>query len=322
MSALLKKLCIVLMVGTLAGGCATSGQWDQEGGYFKDFRTFHATGEIDYGNIADSYSADLVIYIADNQYSVMKELIQDFQKASPHVKTIYVETLPPEQILNQQILKQGKVNGEKTNQTPDLFGSISAEHLQILKTQERMETYMIYAHNKLELMVAKGNPKNIKGPEDLVRDDVVQSHPNPVTEGIFKFYGSQMLKDLGIYEQVTGNADCKKCWAVPGKTWLTQRYQEETPQRIENGKADVGLVWATDVVVAKSQGRNIDGVPIAAPHNKADKVAYVIGILKDAKNPANAQLYINYLRTRRAQQIYGKYGFVGASEQELEPQPF
>jgi ABC-type molybdate transport system substrate-binding protein len=320
-SALLKKLCIVLAVGAVAGGCATSGRWDQEVGYFKDFRTFHATGEIDYGNIADSYNADLVMYIADDQYPVVKELIQDFQKASPNVKTIYVETLPPEQILHQQILKQGRVNGEKTNQTPDLFGSVTIEHLQMLKTQERMENYLIYAHNKLELMVAKGNPKKIKGPEDLVRDDLLQSHPNPVSERIFKAYGSEMLQDLGIYEQVTGNASCRKCWAVPGKTWFTRHYQRETPQRIENGQADVGIVWATDVVETKSQGRNITGVPITAPYNKADKVAYVIGVLKDAKNPSNAQLYLNYLRTRRAQQIYGKYGFVSASEQELEPQP-
>lgn len=33
-------------------------------------------------------------------------------------------------------------------------------------------------------MVAKGNPKGITGPQDLSRDDQVQSHPNPLTEGI------------------------------------------------------------------------------------------------------------------------------------------
>ena len=53
-----------------------------------------------------------------------------------------------------------------------------------------MKDHMVYTHNKLELMVAKGNPKNIRGAKDLGRDDLVQSHPNPLTEGIFKFYGT------------------------------------------------------------------------------------------------------------------------------------
>lgn len=88
---------------------------------------------------------------------------------------------------------------------------------------------MIYTPNKLELMVAKGNPKNIKGPEDLGCDDLVQSHPNQIIEGIFKFYGSQMLKDLGLYEKVTAGKECKSCWAVENKTWFTSRHHRETP---------------------------------------------------------------------------------------------
>ena len=300
---------------------STGGSYEDQSEYNHDYRTFHATGKTDYGKIGDSYSADLVMYLAGNQFMVMEELIQDFQKANPSVKTVYVETIPPGQILKNQLLKQGKVNGKKTNNNPDLYASVNIGHLQTLKAEGRMENYMIYTHNKLELMVAKGNPKNIKGPEDLVRDDLVQSHPNPITEGIFKFYGSEMLKDLGIYEEVAGDKQCKACWAIPGKTWFTERHHRETPYRIENGEADVGIVWTTEVIAAQREGRNVDGVPIAAPYNKADKVAYAIGILNNAKNQSNAQLYLSYLRTRRAQEIYGKYGFIGASEEELEYKP-
>ncbi|WP_455210532.1 molybdate ABC transporter substrate-binding protein [Kaarinaea lacus] len=322
MEALIKKLNIGFVATGLLAGCASSGfVSEDEAGLHKDYRTFHATGKIDYGKIGDSYTAELVMYIAGNQFMVMEELIQDFQKANPNVKTVYVETIPPGQILNNQILKQGKINGEKTNQNPDLYASVNLDHLIKLKTEGRMEQYIIYTHNKLALMVAKGNPKNIKGPEDLARDDLVQSHPNPITEGIFKFYGAEMLKDLGIYDEVTEDAQCKSCWAVPGKTWFTERHHRETPYRIENGEADVGIVWATELIEAKKEGRNIEGVSIPAPYNKADKVAYAIGILNDAKNQSNAQLFISYLRTSRAQSIYVKYGFIRASEQELEFKP-
>ena len=180
-----------------------------------------------------------------------------------------------------------------------------------------MEEHMIYIHNKLELMVAKGNPKNIKGPEDLGRDDLVQSHPNPLTEGIFKFYGSEMLKDLGLHEKVTGGAKCKSCWAIPDKTWFTSRHHRETPNRIEKGEADVGIVWTTEVVEAKKHGRAIDGVSIPAPYNKAEKVGYAIGKLLDGKNQTNADAFLTYLASDEAQNIYAKYGFVKATKDEL-----
>jgi ABC-type molybdate transport system substrate-binding protein len=170
-------------------------------------------------------------------------------------------------------------------------------------------------------MIAEGNPRDIKAVEDLGRDDLVQSHPNPLTEGIFKFYGSEMLKDLGLYEKVTDNQECKSCWAIEGKTWFTSRHHRETPDRIEKGEADVGIVWTTEVVHAKAQARPIDGVPIPAPYNKQDKVNYAIGIMNTGRNQDNAARFLQYLATDQAQAIYESYGFLRASAEELELKP-
>ncbi len=286
-----------------------------------DYRTYMANGEVKYGQIGDSYTADLVMYLAGNQFMVMDELIKDFQKKNPELKSIYVETIPPGQILKGQILKQGEIEGQKTSMTPDLFASVNLGHLKKLKGKGKMSDYIIYTHNKLELMVAKGNPKKISGPKDLARDDLVQSHPNPLTEGIFKFYGSQMLKDLGLYEKVTGGAKCKSCWAVPGKTWFTSRHHRETPYRIEKGESDVGIVWATEVVEGVKKGRGVEGVAIPAPYNMAHKVGYAIGALKEGKNQAAAKRYLDYLASDAAQDIYASYGFGKASKEELTIKP-
>ena len=291
---------------------------EKDAGHGKDYRTFHADGKIDLGKIGDSYTSELVMYLAGNQFMVMEELIKDFQKKNPDIKTIYVETIPPGQILKKQILAQGEIEGQKTAQNPDLYASVNQKHLKKLIEKGRVDEYMIYTHNKLELMVKKGNPKNITGPKDLGRDDIVQSHPNPLTEGIFKFYGSEMLKDLDLHAKVTGGKECKSCWAVEGKTWFTQRHHRETPQRIEEGQADVGIVWTTEVKHAQAQGRNVEGVAIPEPYNKADKVGYAIGTLKDGRNQKNAVRYLDYLKTADAQNIYAKYGFVSASESDLK----
>lgn len=293
----------------------------EDAGHGNDFRTFGIGGEVKYGQIGDSYTAALVMYLAGNQFMVMEELICDFQQKNPDVETIYVETIPPGQILNDQILTQGEINGRKTAQNPDLYASVNIDHLLTLGKKGLMRDYLVYAHNKLELMVARGNPKGINGPEDLGRDDLVQSHPNPLNEGIFKFYGSEMLRDLGLYEKVTGGASCASCWAVEGKTWFTGRHHRETPRRIEDGAADVGIVWATEVVHAKATGRAIDGVPIPPPHNKQHKVAYSIGSLRTGRNSDNAMRYLSFLGTPDAQAIYARYGFGAASDEELRLKP-
>lgn len=289
-----------------------------DAGQSHDYRTFHSKGDIQYGNIGDSYTSDLVMYLAGNQFMVMEDLINDFQSRNPDIKTVYVETIPPGQILKKQLLQQGEINGQKTAMNPDLYASVNINHLKKLNSKGLMNEYMIYIHNKLELMVAEGNPKNIRGPGDLGRDDLVQSHPNPLTEGIFKFYGSEMLKDLDLHEKVTGGKECKSCWAVPGKTWFTARHHRETPQRIEDGTADVGIVWTTEVSHAKQEGRAIDGVAIPAPYNKQDKVAYAIGPMNNGRNTENAQRFLKYLASKEAQNIYVDYGFIHANNVELK----
>jgi ABC-type molybdate transport system substrate-binding protein len=261
------------------------------------------------------------MYLAGNQFMVMEELIEDFLNKNPAIESVYVETIPPGQILKGQLLQQGEIDGQQTAMNPDIFASVNINHLKKMHAQGKMNDYAIYIHNKLELMVAQGNPRDIKGPEDLGRDDLLQSHPNPLTEGIFKFYGSEMLKDLGLYEKVTGGQECRSCWAVEGKTWFTSRHHRETPDRIEAGEADVGIVWTTEVTHAKAQGRPLDGVPIPAPYNKQNKVNYAVGILTAGRNQENALTFISYLGTDQAQAIYEKYGFLPAGEEELKLKP-
>jgi ABC-type molybdate transport system substrate-binding protein len=314
-------LQLYLLVIAGITGFGTSALAAQDAGQSHDYRTFHTDGTIDYGEIGDSYTSDLVMYLAGNQFMVMEELIKNFQAKNPDIKTVYVETIPPGQIFKNQLLKQGKIDGQNTAMNPDLFASVNINHLRNLHKKGMMNEHMIYIHNKLELMVAKGNPKGIKGPEDLARDDLVQSHPNPLTEGIFKFYGSEMLKDLNLYEKVTGGKECKSCWAVEGKTWFTSRHHRETPHRIEQGEADVGIVWVTEVSHARREGRPIDGVSIPAPYNKQDKVGYAIGPMLNARNKSNARRFLLYLASSEAQGIYGSYGFIPASSEERRLKP-
>lgn len=286
-----------------------------------DHRTFYSDGKIDYGKVSDSYHSDLSMYLAGNQFMVMQDLIGAFQKKYPDIKKIFVETIPPGQILKGQLLKQGKIAGKKISMTPDLFASVNVNHLNKLHKKKMMKDYMIYTHNKLALEVLEGNPKHIASAMDMTRKDVIVTLPNPLTEGIFKFYGSAMLKKYGIYEKVTGNAKCRSCWAIEGKTWFTSRHHRETPLRLLAGKTDVGLVWTTEIIYQRQIGRKIEGVAIPAPYNMGDKVAYAIGALDKAPHAKNADRFLAFLATPEAQDIYAKHGFIKATPAELKLKP-
>lgn len=305
----------ILVVGALVSMAALGAS----AGHGHEYRTYHAGGETVAGRVDDSYSADLVLYLADHQCMVMDSLITGFQARHPEVRQIYVQTTPAGKILKQQILTQGEVDGKPTARNPDLFASANFSHLRKLWEEGLMQHYMVYAHNKLELMVAEGNPKRIIGPRDLTRDDLSQSHPNPVTERIFADYGTRMLRELGLYEAVTGGEKCRSCWAVPGKTWFTARHQGETPARIEQGLADVGIVWSSEVPHARAAGRKVEGVAIPAPWNMAHEVSYAIGPVATGRNRDNARKFMQYLTTSTAQAIYARYGFEKAHPDELVP---
>jgi ABC-type molybdate transport system substrate-binding protein len=74
-------------------------------------------------------------------------------------------------------------------------------------------------------------------------------------------------------------------------------------------------------VHGKATDRKIDGVEIAAPLNQQHKVGYAIGALDNGRNGDNANRFLAYLGTQKAQDIYASYGFVPATSEELKLKP-
>ena len=89
----IKSMAVAGMLSVMTGSVLAAST--DEAGLGHDYRTFHSDGKIDYGKIGDSYTADLVMYLAGNQFMVMEDLIKDFQSKHPDIKTVYVETIPP-----------------------------------------------------------------------------------------------------------------------------------------------------------------------------------------------------------------------------------
>lgn len=287
-----------------------------------DLKVYYPDGRIVKG--ADAMArmqadSGLILWLAGNQFFAMDDVVRAFHKQNPGV-AVGLITLPPGLILSA-IQKGGwTYNGKNYPGTPDVYASVNLGHLKKLKGAGLMSDYAVYMHNEMVLMVAKGNPKGIKGIADVKRADVRTSMPNPVSEGIMTFYGKKVLQRHGLWQHVSGGKECSSCQTTPNN-WFTAVHHRETPDRILAGTSDTGIVWVTEGIEAQRAGKPVDFVKLPPEDSLRNEVAYAIGALVKSPRKAAADRYLAFLGTKAAQDAYGKYGFVNATAEELKLRP-
>ncbi len=287
-----------------------------------DLRLFYANGTLVKGTPAlekMATDAELILWLAGNQFFAMEDVVKALQKQQPKLD-VAVITLPPGLLLKG--IQGGGVTylGKSYGIVPDVYGTNDLLHLQTLKKEGKMEQYAIYMHNELQIMVAPGNPKGVKTMRDLVRPDVKTSNPNPLTEGIMSSYAKKVLVRLGIYDQISGGKECESCQTTPNN-WFTSVHHRETPDRIKAGQSDAGIVWKTEVLEALREGAKVEGVELPLDESLRNEVNGFIGALTIAPHAEAAKLYIEFLKSPAGQAAYTKYGFVGATADELKLKP-
>ena len=145
----------------------------------------------------------------------------------------------------------------------------------------------IFAHNRLEIVVAAGNPKHIMSLSDLAQSGlVVVLCAAAVPCGR---YANQALQKAGVtVKPASLETDVK---AVVSKVAL--------------GEADAGIVYMTDV---KAGGATVQGVPVPLAQNVLAE--YPVAVLKDSQNSPLARAFIAYLLAP-GQPTLARYGFTG-----------
>ncbi len=248
--------------------------------------------------------AELILFMAGNQFMVMRELLEAF-KEKTGIEKIFCETLPPRLML-RQILSGGAVfRGRVLPGIPDVYSSVSEDSMIKLEERGILDYRFVYLHNRIVLMVPKGNPAGIKSVHDLARDDVRVSQPNPENEDIARYI-------IEMYRRAGGDELVRKIMVEKverGTTMLTTVHHRETPERLVKGICDVGPVWATEAVYAEMRGLPLEHVEVGEELDMRDAVNYYIAKLK-GPNPENAEEFMRFMRSREARDIYRRYGFI------------
>ena len=285
-----------------------------------DLRLFYADGRIVTGTAAMQKmdaDANLTLWLAGNQFFAMEEVIRAFQKEYPRLGNVGLITLPPGIILKAINAGGWSYEGRDYRMQPDIYASVQLGHLKTLKGKGRMNQFMVYTHNALNLIVAKGNPKGIKGIDDLGRDDLKIMLPNPIDEGIMTFYAKKVLVNHQLWEKLSGGKECKSCDPTP-KVHFTSVHHREIPDGLKAGTVDAGIVWATETKNALEEGHAVEAVPLPAEDSLINEVSYAIGVMTDAGHHDVANKYLAFLKTDKGQDAYARFGFIKASKADLE----
>ncbi len=259
----------------------------------------------DLHNLQNLDNAELVLFMAGNQFMVMDELLQAFQQVHPEIQRIFYETLPPGLELKQILAGGAKFGDGQIRVRPDIYSSVTEDAMKELSSKGFIDNYFIYLHNRIVLMVPADNPAGIKIANDLGRDDVRISQPGALED--ISRYIIDMYRDAGGDALVKRIVEEKR---AEGTTILTVVHHRETPLRMEKRTVDVGPVWSTEVVNARKQGLKVESVEPGERLDQRKKVNYFITKLKNSPNPENADKFLDFIKSALAQEIYRRYGFV------------
>jgi len=143
-----------------------------------------------------------------------------------------------------------------------------------------------FVKNQLVIVVAKGNPKGITAPADLTRPG---------------------LKVALCAEAVPCGAAAKTALAAAGVKLTPVTLEQDVKaalSKVKLGEVDAALVYRTD---AKAAAGDVDAVEF--PESAKAVNEYPIIVLKNAKNSAGAQAFVDYVLSSDGAKVLTEAGF-------------
>jgi sulfate/thiosulfate transport system substrate-binding protein len=160
------------------------------------------------------------------------------------------------------------------------------------------------------LVVRRGNPKHIRGWDDLVRPGIEVIEPNPFTSGgakwnIMAAYGAQ-LKAGRTHEQAVA--------------WLEQLFRNvpvqdksarEALQTFVGGKGDVMLAYENEAITAQQKQQPVEYV---VPDDTI-LIENPVAVVSKSRNATAAKAFVDFLRSPQAQRIFAEKGYRPVDQQ-------
>jgi len=169
----------------------------------------------------------------------------------------------------------------------DLFASADQANMKRVTDAGNATGPKVFAHNRLAIIVAKGNPKKVKSLADFTRLSFVLCAP----EVPCGRYGNEALSKAGVKAQ-------PKSLETNVKGVVT---------KVISGEADAGIGYVTD---ARASAASAEGIDIPEAQNVIAE--YPMAVLEQSANPRLAQAFLDFTLGPEAQAVLARYGFAAA----------
>src|SRR2546423_11233170 len=172
----------------------------------------------------------------------------------------------------------------------DVFAAASPKYAQLLYRDGLVLKPVVFATNKLIVLVPRSNPGKIKSVYDLRRPGLkVVVGDSTVPIGI---YTRQILDTLGITADVAKNVVSQET-DVKGIV-----------SKVALGEADAGVVYRTDAKPVAAYTRSI-----ALPDWAQPPIKYELAVVKATRHPVAAAAFVRKVLSKRGRLLLAKAGF-------------
>jgi sulfate/thiosulfate transport system substrate-binding protein len=153
-------------------------------------------------------------------------------------------------------------------------------------------------------VVRDGNPKKIRGWNDLLRADVDVVTPNPFTSGGARW---NIMAAYGAWRKA-GKTD-RQAQANLLKLWKNVVVQDTSARAslstFNSGKGDVLLAYENEAYFSRMQGLDLQWVIPKA----TILIENPIAVVKTSPDKEAANAFLRFLRTPSSQQVFADYGY-------------
>ncbi|HEY8449408.1 MAG TPA: molybdate ABC transporter substrate-binding protein [Bacillota bacterium] len=158
---------------------------------------------------------------------------------------------------------------------------------------------VVFAHNRLAVIVPKGNPAGLRGLRDLARSGLrlITAAPGvPIAE-----YTRQMLAKLAGDDYGPDFADRVLANAVSQEPNVRQ-----VVFKVAMGEADAAIVYASDITPDVADRLEV----LSIPDRYNVTASYPIAVVRQAPNPRGARAFVAFVQGPEAQAILQQWGFI------------
>lgn len=236
---------------------------------------------ISHPGAASGSGETLTLYCAAGIKKPVRELVDRFEaETGVHVELQYggSGTL----LSNIEVARQG-----------DLYIAADQSYVDIAEKKGLIDEVLSLGYLRPVIAVPKGNPKEIKDLDDLLRSEVRVALGNPESASVGKLT-KKLLEQAGMWEKIKARVE---------KRGVFKPTVPEIANDVKIGAVDAAIVW--DATVA--QHPELEAVHVPLLDGARQEIS--VTVLDATKQPTGALRLARFLNSKEGNAVFKKHGF-------------